>query len=154
MRSIFQMGLSRRDQFIGQALPTDAAAIQAGLNAAMKQYDAVAAFAARPNYRQLLGASATSFDYMKGEIDPIYADVIESQGYLNSGASTISLTDTQGQNIQDFIKITQALYAIIQRVPAAALPAAGAAAAASNNTLLIGGGIAAALVVAALALKG
>lgn len=156
MRSIFQAGISHRDSFMGQALSTDANALAVSLNDAMNKYNVVSVFAAKPNYKQLLGTSADSFDYMKREIDQIYADVIAAQDILKSSSgNVVPLTENQGQEIQDFINITQQLYAMVQKVPSAtSLPAAGAAAATSNTTLLVGGGIAAGLVVLALALKG
>jgi len=157
MKTVFQLGLPRtRNFWMGQAAATPAGRsvdfndLCGRLNAAMEIYSRVGEFVKNPNYRQVLGTQAATFDDLKGKADAIADSVIGVQGQICLGGSTRSITDVELDNSYYFAGIMNSMVGMLPAAPAAPVPTAprapGAAApkpaapvAAGPDPLVIGG---------------
>jgi len=126
MKTVFQLGFATSFDFwnpparLGDFTidSASAAALQANLNAADRQYAAVMDWLSKTiNPRDALGsgADADSFQQWNSQVSNIYDSVTTAEQIVASGQPTIGITQDQYADLQAYMQLVQSMYAMVQK---------------------------------------
>lgn len=158
MKTIFQMGLTpNNNSFWLSQKPTgrtaDITDLCPKLDTAIETSNKVAAFVKNPNYRQMLGDQAATFDDLKGKADALSDSVANASSVCLGGGSTIG--DLTLDNTYYFIGIMSSMDSLMSSAKQGGTAINRTVNAPSSGTspLVYAGLAAAGLIAVAIALK-